>query len=193
MDIKQTFSRVENLPRSRKTLIFVLILLFICGSYWYFIYKPATDRILEIKDNIQALDKQITKYKNQVQKLPQLREEKKEQEEVLAHARTLLPEDKHEVEEILAQIEKLGRSENVEFLAFNPGSTNKHELYATRRLSIKLEGPFHNLMQFFGRISSLNTLITIESIDLNPINQDTDEEISISSSVRLLLYRSHNQ
>jgi type IV pilus assembly protein PilO len=193
MDIKQAFSRIESLPRSRKTLIFVAILVVICGSYWYFIYQPATNRIAEINDRIDSLEKQIAKYKKQVQKLPKLRKDLDKQKEVLAHAKTLLPEDEHEVEEILAQIERLGKSENVAFLSFNPGSTNKHKLYATRSLSIKLEGPFHNLMQFFSRISSLNTLITIESIDLNPVNQDTDEEISISSSVRLLVYRARNK
>lgn len=193
MDIKQAFSRIEDLPRSRKTLIFVAILVVICGSYWYFIYQPATNQISEIKDSIESLDKQIAKYKKQVQKLPKLRKNLKKQKEVLAHARTLLPEDKHEVEEILAQIEMLGKSENVAFLSFNPGGTNKQDLYATRTLSIKLEGPFHNLMQFFSRISSLNTLITIESIELNPLNQETEEEISISSSVRLLVYRARNK
>lgn len=193
MNIKQAFSQIENLPRSRKALIFVAILIVICGSYWYFIYQPATERITELNDRIDTLDKQIAKFNKQVKKLPQLREKMEDQKEVLDQARTLLPEDEHEVEEILAQIEKVGRSENVAFLSFNPGSTNKHKLYATRSLSIKLDGPFHNLMEFFSRISSLNTLITIESISLNPGNQDTDEEISISSSVRLLVYRARNK
>lgn len=193
MDIKQAFSRIEDLPRSRKALIFFAIVVLICGSYWYFIYQPATNRIAEIKDSIQSLENQIAEYKKQVRELPKLRENLDDQKKVLAHAETLLPEDKHEVEEILAQIEKLGKSENIDFISFNPGQSNKHKHYATRSLSIQLEGPFHNLMQFFSRISSLNTLITIESIDLNPVNQETDEEISISSSVRLLVYRARNK
>ena len=193
MDIKQAFSRLEDLPRSKKALIFIAALVVICGSYWYFLYQPATERITEIEDNIEQLDQQIAKYRKQVQKLPQLRDKLQEQERILAHAKTLLPDDEHAVEQLLAEIERLGQSENVAFLSFDPGSTKKHDIYATRTLSIKLKGPFHNLMQFFSRISSLNTLITIESLDLNPVNQSSGEDIAISSSVRLLVYRSLNK
>lgn len=193
MDIKDAFSKIEDLQRSRKFLIFLAAVILICGGYWYFFYQPATDRISELEDNIQSLETQIAKYRKQVQELPKLKKELDSKKQVLAHAKTLLPESKHAVEQLLAEIEKLGQSENVSFLSFDPGNTNKHDLYATRTLSIKLKGPFHNLMQFFSRISSLNTLITIESLDFNPGNQKTDEEIPISSSVRLFVYRALNE
>lgn len=193
MDIKDAFSRVENLQRSRKILIFLAAVILVCGGYWYFFYQPSTNRISELEDNIQTMETQIAKYRKQVQKLPELQENLENQKRVLAHAKTLLPENEHAVEQLLAEIEKLGQSENVAFLSFDPGSTKKHDLYATRTLSIELQGPFHNLMQFFSRISSLNTLITIESLDFNPGNQETDEEITISSSVRLFVYRALNE
>jgi type IV pilus assembly protein PilO len=169
------------------------VLVLLCGGYWYFFYQPATDQIAELESSIDTLDTQIAKYRKQVQKLPQLKDNLDDQKEILAHAQTLLPKDKHAVEKLLAEIERLGQSENVAFLSFDPGSTSKHDLYATRTLSIKLEGPFHNLMQFFSRISSLNTLITIESLDLSPVNKEPGEEIVISSSVQLFVYRALNK
>jgi len=193
MNIKDAFASIEDLQRSRKILIFLVAVVLICGGYWYFFYQPATEKISELEGNIQSLETQIAKYRKQVQELPKLKKEMEDKKQVLAHAKTLLPESEHAVEQLLAEIEKLGQSENVSFLSFDPGSTNKHDLYATRSLSIKLEGPFHNLMQFFSRISSLNTLITIESLDFNPGNQETAEEIPISSSVRLFVYRSLNE
>jgi len=192
MDIKQAFSRLENLPRSRKALILVAVLIVICGSYWYFMYQPATQRITEIEKDIEQLDRRIAKYRKQVQELPRLRDNLDEQKRILAHAETLLPETEHAVEQLLAEIEQLGQAENIAFLSFDPGSTKTHDIYATRSLSITLEGPFHNLMRFFSRISSLNTLITIESLDLNPRNQQS-EEITVSSSVRLFVYRALNK
>lgn len=195
MDInfKDAFSRIEDLQRSRKILIFLVAVVLICGGYWYFFYQPATERISELEDNIQSLETQIAKYRKQVAKLPELKKKMEEKQQVLAHAKTLLPDNEHAVEQLLAEIERLGQSENISFLSFDPGNTNKHDLYATRTLSIKLKGPFHNLMQFFSRISSLNTLITIESLDFNPGNQEADEEIPISSSVRLFVYRALNE
>jgi len=189
MDIKQAFSQVEDLPRSRKLVILVVTLLVIGGLYWYFVYQPATERIKEVKDEIESLNQQIEEYEKQAKKLPQLRARLDEKKEILVLARKLLPENEHAVEQLLAQIEQLGQEENVEFISFNPGGVSKHDLYATRSLSIKVKAPFHNLMHFFSRISSLDTLITIESLDMRPVNKESSGEVTVSSSTRLLVYR----
>ncbi|MCF8030440.1 MAG: type 4a pilus biogenesis protein PilO [Desulfohalobiaceae bacterium] len=189
MDIKQAFSQMEDLSRSKKLVILLVTIAVIGGLYWYFIYQPATERIKEVKNDIESLNQQIAKYEKQVKKLPQLRARLDEKKEILVRARELLPESKHAVEKLLAEIEKLGQEENVEFLSFNPGGVNKHDLYATRSLSIEVKAPFHNLMHFFSRISSLDTLITIESLDMSPVNQESAGEVTVSSSTRLLVYR----
>ena len=189
MDIKQAFSQMEDLSWSKKLVILLVTIVVIGGLYWYIIYQPATNRIKEIQSNIESLDEQITDFRQKVKKLPQLRERLDETQDVLARAKKLLPENKHAVEKLLAEIEKLGQEENVEFLSFNPGGVSKHDLYATRSLSIEVKAPFHNLMHFFSRISSLDTLITIESLDMSPVNQESAGEVTISSSTRLLVYR----
>lgn len=189
MNLEQAFSKVENLDRPKKGLIIFLALVVLCGAYWYFFYNPSTERIAELEQEIDNLDRQIANYRQQVERLPELRDRLEDQERILAHAQTLLPEDEHEVENLLAQIEQLGSEENVEFLSFSPGSEETQEQYVTRSLSLELEGSFHDLMQFFNRISNLETLITIESLNLNPQDPHTDGTISISSSSRIQIYR----
>jgi type IV pilus assembly protein PilO len=107
----------------------------------------------------------------------------------MLHAQTLLPETSADVENLLSSIEKLGNDAGIDFLLFTPGQRKTHDFYASRTVSVRFQGTFHNLMRFFDHLSGLDRLVTLESVQLRPVSKITPKNVSLQADCQLQIYR----
>lgn len=193
MDRQELINKLESLSLSQKMVIGAGSIILLTGIYFFFFFKPQYNQLNTLKKDIESLEKNIAIYQKKISKLPTIKKHLNSKKQELIYAKTLLPETKHEVENLLSEIEKLGKDAGVEFLLFSPGQENKHKFYTTRQVTLRLRGHFHNLMQFFSRITSLNRLVTLERLQLKPDNKQEKDQITLLADSQIAIYRALTQ
>jgi type IV pilus assembly protein PilO len=88
----------------------------------------------------------------------------------------LLPKDTQALERLLASFEMLAQEMGVGFMSFTPGRETVGELYASRNVSLRLRGSFHNLMRFFDKLSRLDRLVQLQSLRLQPAGEQSGRQ-----------------
>mgnify|MGYP006292105613 CR=1 FL=1 len=182
-------SRWSDSTLARKVLVSCFTGLALVAALWFFLFKPQLDEIQAMQQDIRRLDKNIAKYRAQVKALPQFQEDVAEQRRELAFAQTLLPETNSDAENLLSSIEKLGNDVGIEFLLFTPGQEKEHDFYASRTVNVRFQGTFHNLMRFFDHLSTLDRLVTLESVQLRPVSSSRTDNVSLQADCQLSIYR----
>ncbi len=185
MDINKLLSKLENIPRRNRILVFLIIILVFVGSYWYFIFSPNYNKITLLKKEISRLDQEIRRNRFKIAKFGKYKKELQEKKKIFYFAKKLLPDTNIEVENLLANIETLGNDVGVEFILFQPGKEVKTDFYARRQVTLKLSGPFPNLMKFLSHISNLNRLVTLDSVKFRP-----NRNFIITADCYISIYRS---
>ncbi|NCD24775.1 MAG: hypothetical protein EOL86_04165 [Deltaproteobacteria bacterium] len=190
MGSKQLIKKFSDLSGLYKGLIYLVVILLACGSYWYFVLDEKLVQISQLTKNVEKLDTDIARFRTQVAKLPEIEQNLSLAKKELYYAKTLLPEDAQALENLLASFEKLGRNENVEFLLFQPGAETQADFYATRRVQLQLSGTFHKLVTYFDSLSRLNRLVSIQSIVFSPVSDFSPTEKYLNTNLALQVYRS---
>lgn len=180
---------LERLSLLQKVLILLGAVALITLAYWWFVFKDSWERIEPLEKEISTLESQIRKFRKESEDLPRLEKEYERQRIQLTYATTLLPENVEEIEQLLADIERLGRDVGIEFLLFSPGGETVGQHYATRKVTLKLSGPFHNLMTFFNRMSRFDRLVSLDNLNLKPRGGDQEGEVVLAADSVILVYR----
>jgi type IV pilus assembly protein PilO len=193
MNKDKILHKIDHLSRAQKILLFSGAIGLSLLVYWFFFFQPQYDRIESLEKNIKQLQKKHSVYEKKVAKLPQLEKKYQSLEHEFIYAETLLPETSQGVENLLSAIEKLGNSLGVEFILFVPGTEKHHNFYATRSVTLRIQGPFHNLMHFFSKMSRLDRLVTLESAQFQPQKADNMSPAIIEANTKISVYRSLTQ
>lgn len=173
----------------RKVLVCLAALAGIVTLSWYLLLKPQMDKIQSLQQDIGRLDQEIATARAQVKALPKLKKEVAAKRRVLVYAQTLLPDTDADAENLLSSIEELGNDAGIDFLLFTPGKEKNHDFYASRSVDVRFQGTFHNLMHFFDRLSGLDRLVTLESVQLHPVTDNQTTGVSLQADCRLNIYR----
>ncbi len=180
--------RYNELTSLRKLLLGVGVTVLIGGLFWYFVLGPGLKRIDVLKKEITQIEANIAAYRIAALKLPVVQKEYERNERVFLLASALLPEDTQALETLLASFEKLGKDEGVDFLLFSPGKENQKDFYASRSVSLRIQGQFQNMMRYLDRLSHLDRLVTISRLVLQP--QQKENGVTLVADTTLMVYRS---
>lgn len=180
--------RYNELTPLRKVLLALGVVAFVCGGFWYVILGPRLARIEALKKDIAQIEANIATYRIAALKLPAVQKEFERNERIYLLASALLPEDTQALESLLASFEKLGKDEGVDFLLFNPGKESQEDFYASRSVSLRIQGQFQNVMRYLDRLSHLDRLVTLSRLVLQP--QQNENVVRLVADTTLLVYRS---
>ncbi len=187
MDRAAAIERLENLTRNQKILIVAGTIVAVLAIYWFLFFSPGYEHIKNLKKDVSDLQDTIEKKRQQIPELKRLEAKLKRHEKEKKYAWDLLPDSQVGIENLLSQIEQLGKQEGVEFISFVPQNESVKEFYATRGVKLQLIGPFHNLMTYFNKLSSLNRLVTLEDLQLSP--KRGSEATVLRTDCKINLYR----
>ncbi|MFO8031585.1 MAG: type 4a pilus biogenesis protein PilO [Desulfohalobiaceae bacterium] len=193
MSKQALLQKIDSISTGRKILILIACLVLLLALYWFFFLQDSLQQVSQLQDSIASLKQEISNYEKQVDQLPEIEDRLQARQKELAYAQRLLPDSMHDVENLLAEIEKLGKDVGVEFLLFEPGQEEVQEFYAMQLVNLRVQGPFHNLMQYFSRMSRLNRLVTLESLRLQPEGPQHSQEIQLMAPARIAVYRALTQ
>ena len=166
------FDTVYSMPIWQKALIFMISWLLPIGLFWYLFLSARIGEIDSISNKIPKLRQEIAILEQKSKQIPKLEKELKEMEGILKQAMKLLPE-KEDIPSVLTEISSLGNEARLEFQAFKPGTERINNFYAAIPVSLELEGPFHNTVVFFDRISRMARIVHIEDVTMGKAKESS--------------------
>ncbi len=182
--------KLEMLTLLHKILIMVGLVVVLGGGYWYFFLSPQLENVIKLHKDIAKINADIDTFKSISLQLPALEKKVEAKKTEFLFAQTLLPKDAQALESLLASFEMLAQEMGVGFMSFTPGKETVAELYASRTVSLRLRGSFHNLMRFFDKLSRLDRLVQLASLRLQPTGQQTGEQNALlTADSSLVVFR----
>ena len=178
----------KDLTPLRKVLLGTAVTVLLGGAFWYFLLGPKLAKIDQLKKEIAQIEANIASYRIAALKLPVVEKEFEKNKRIFLLATALIPEDTQALETLLASFEKLGKDEGVDFLLFSPGNETQQDFYASRVVSLRIQGYFQNVVRYLDRLSHLDRLVTVSKVVLQP--QQEENGVRILADTSLLVYRS---
>jgi type IV pilus assembly protein PilO len=149
-------------------------------------YKVKKDAIAQLEGEYETLSADLMKAKQTASRLPQVRAEHEALVQQWEEAKNLLPTEQ-EMAELLSQVTVAGQRSGVEFLLFEPKPAVPREIYMENPVEVTVQGGFHEIGLFAGRLSNLPRIVNVKSLDLksvpNPVDAELPEVVQASMSL----------
>jgi len=164
------FEFVYQLETWQKITIFIVSWVIPILIFWFLFLGPKINQLNTLNEQIPQLEKQMNILEMKAQRLPLIKEELKLMQEILKRALQLLP-TKKDIPSVLTQISTLGNECHLEFISFQPKREILKGFYAEIPVSIVVQGPFHNTISFFDKVTRMARIVHIKSIDMGGAKQ----------------------
>jgi type IV pilus assembly protein PilO len=158
--------KIGRLSKTKRIMIGVAILVLIISPVIYFVYIPKHENISRLDEEYASLAKDLAKYKKKAGEIDKYRAEAKAIEADFLRARQALPESE-EIPSLLKNVSHAGQDAGLEFLQFRPERERKIGFYAEIPVSMRFQGSYHEVLDFFYRVSKLNRIVSIKDIRMN--------------------------
>jgi type IV pilus assembly protein PilO len=190
MNRHELINSLEKLTLLHKILITIGLVVLLGAGYWYFFLSPQLDNMIKLHKDIAKINTEIDQFTKISLQLPALEKKVQAKQTEFLFAQTLLPEDAQALERLLASFEMVAQEMGVGFMSFTPAQETVAELYASRNVSLRLRGGFHNLMRFFDKLSRLDRLVQLDSLRLQPLGgQSGDQGAVLTADSSLIVFR----
>jgi len=184
-----SFLEKKVVPLDKKVIItiFALVIIVPIVAFYFLFYTEKTKEIKGLESREASLFKEITEAKAIAAKLEEHLAEMEETKRLFAEASVLLPQKK-EIPSLLTNISALGTNSGLNMATFSPGGERRKEFYAEIPVSIKVNGPYHNIGTFLYEVSKLDRIVSAINISLGGGNMQRGEML-LGSSINLITYR----
>ena len=156
---------LSKLPWYAQIGAFVVVSALAVFGFWKFYVSEAQADIEVRQTRLTALRGDIARGVATARRLPQFQGEVTELERKLENLRAVLPEQK-DVADILRRVQGLATQSSLNLQRFTPQEPKQEALYAAVPFKLRAEGTYHNLGQFFDRISKFPRIINIGEITI---------------------------
>ncbi|MGE0816395.1 MAG: type 4a pilus biogenesis protein PilO [Vicinamibacterales bacterium] len=157
--------QMNKLPWWGQMLVFAVVGGLIVGGYKYFYEKARHDELDMRRAELAAITGRIDKGRETARKLPEFRAQVGDLEGRLESLKAILPEEK-DVADLLRRIQTLAAQSSLTIRHFRPRAIAVRELHAEWPIEIEVEGSYHNVGQFFDKVSKLPRIINIGAIEM---------------------------
>ncbi|WP_300459973.1 type 4a pilus biogenesis protein PilO [Desulfobacula sp.] len=168
-DLKQKlsgiFEKVGALTRLQRMLICLVVFVSIGGAYYYFIFMPKHGELKTVQKEYASQLKTLSTFKKRAAEISKYEKMMAQAQEAFNLAMKALP-DKRELPALLTGISKAGSDAGLAFHLFQPIKEINKEFYKEIPVSIKVEGRYHQITDFFYQITRLNRIVNINDVDV---------------------------
>jgi type IV pilus assembly protein PilO len=177
-------SKIENLSRIQRILIFSGVFVLIIAIFVYVLYKPKLEKISSLGNELDTLEKKLVVAKKNAEDLETFQAKMQEAELQFKTAMKALPE-KEEIPSLLTSISRSGQDVGLEFLLFEPKTEVRKDFYAEIPVAMQVKGGYHDLAIFFDKVARLSRIVNIKNIAMGRA-KDSQE---LSASCTAVTYK----
>jgi type IV pilus assembly protein PilO len=187
-----TMDSILKLPKSKKILILVGILVVLTGLYFQSFFRPRQEELKILDRDLNKLVKELNDTKAVTREYQKFKEQVAKLNEELKSALTQLPNEK-EIPEILRTITNLGKESNLEFTLFKPKPEEPQQFYANVPIELSVIGSYHNTGIFFDKVGKLPRIINVVDFNMTrtkEVRGKGESEVLLKTSCLVHTYRS---
>jgi type IV pilus assembly protein PilO len=159
------FEKVGALTKVQRLLVCLVTFAVIGGSYYYFIFMPKNDELTKLKKTHKTKVATLAKYKKQASEILKYEKLMAQTQDKFNEAMNALP-DKRELPSLLTGISRAGSEAGLSFHLFKPDKEITREFFKEIPVSIKVQGRYHQITDFFYQITHLNRIVNINNVSV---------------------------
>lgn len=139
-------------------------------------YRPKSQAISALEQEYETISADLMKAKQSASRLPKVQAELAAIGKTWDEAKKLLPESK-QMPELLTQVTVAGQRSAIDFVLFEPKPSMPRDIYAETPIAVTVQGGYHDVGSFLGRVSNLPRIVNVRSVNLKSIPNPIDPEL----------------
>lgn len=164
--------KLGELTPPQRLLLVVITLLLLGGGFYYLKYKDQAQSIRRLQTSVNEQQKRLETLKQAALEVEKFKAELAQSEEQLKQVLSFLPDQK-EIPGLLDNISQLGAEVGLENILFQPQPEQPREFHAAIPIRLDLVGTYHELGVFLDKVSKLNRILKVESLNLTRQKEGT--------------------
>lgn len=156
---------LSKLPWYGQIGAFVVVCAGAVFGFWNFYVADVQVDIDLRQDRLRTLRADIVRGQATARRLPEFQAQVTELEQRLENLKAVLPEQK-DVADILRRVQGLATESNLTIQRFTPQESKQQPLYAELPYKLQAEGTYHDLGEFFDRISKFPRIINVSEVQI---------------------------
>jgi type IV pilus assembly protein PilO len=175
----------HKLAGAAAVLILPLILFF------FVLYLPKSKEIETLIQQKNTATQELQKARDTAATLNKHKAEMATIEEKFSETAVLFPKEM-EIPRLLTDISAEGQSAGLEFLTFKPLAAVPKDFYSEIPISIKVNGPYHNMGSFLDHVSKLARIVSVSNVKMSAPKK-SEGEMFLDSDCTLITYQFTNK
>lgn len=160
------FEKIGELTKIQRLLICLGTLGLIGAGFYFLMLGPKLDSLKAARQDLESQRTLLATYKAKAAALEKVEAQMAQAQEQFNIAMTALP-DKRELPSLLDEISKAGKDAGLEVQLFAPQNMVENPSYIEIPLSMTVVGRYHQMAEFFYRVSGFNRIVNMSTINMN--------------------------
>jgi type IV pilus assembly protein PilO len=139
-------------------------------------YQNKSTVITQLEQDYEKVSADLMKAKQSASRLPKVQAELEAIAKTWDDAKKLLPEAK-QMPELLTQVTVAGQRSGVDFVLFEPKPGQPKDIYVENPIAVTVQGGYHDVGSFLGRISNLPRIVNVRSVNLKSVPNPVDPDL----------------
>jgi len=173
---------LTKLPLAGQFGVSVLLAALIGGGFYFFWYKDALDEEAKKNARLEALQKEIRALEVTANKLQEFQREVQLLEAKLDTLKRILPPEK-ETPDLMRRVQSLAAQSFLTIRKFTPAAVVTKEFYQEVPINVDLDGTYHNLGNFFDKVSRLSRLVNVGNVKVKAQSKQSQNNTILASCV----------
>jgi len=157
--------KLLKLPLYKRLALLIVGVALIVGLWVWFFGLPMYEELVQVRQEAQKLDAEITQKRQVAANLAKFKEEFAKLEQQLEKALTRLP-NQSEIPTLLTNLAGLAKDNGLEVQNFKPGAEVPKGFVAEVPADLALRGTYHQLAMFAGAVSDLPRIVNLHNLSM---------------------------
>ena len=168
------FDRFEKLPAWQIVVVWLLTSVLVVVGWYFLFFADSLAEQVQAEGSVEANAKELAR----------LKEEQKSYDERLAQARAdeeeqrkhieALPLSESTVDHLIDTFNQQGRLVGLDLRKWSPGGEERMDFYAKMPVKIVATGTWHQVGEFFRRVTELKQIVNVEQMKLKVTKEVTE-------------------
>ena len=175
-------------PAYQRLLMLLALLLLIVALFVWGVFLPQIETYSALQKQSADLQVKLDSDRRRADNLPRFKAEYDKMLAQLDEALKQLPNGS-EIPELLTSISSRAKESGLNVLSFRPGVEKPIGFYAEVPVSLKFEGTFHQVANFFYAVSQLPRIVNINNVKIGMKSGDKSEANILSVDCLAITFR----
>ncbi|PRP90083.1 Pilus assembly protein, PilO [Enhygromyxa salina] len=171
---ESTLDRLEKYPAWQLGLAWLLGAGLVLGG-WYFLYfSDILAAKAQAESGVSAAEASLAKAKDNLTNYEQRVKEQAERDKELQKTLEVVPVDSSTIDHLMSTFQREARGVGLGIEAWSPQPEEFHDFYAKIPVEVTALGSWHEIGEFFRRVSDMKQIVNIEEVKMK-VGKDFDE------------------